>query len=167
MYMTAAVPPDMLAEMGYLCLGSRLKRMAERLQADAALILKNAGFVVQPSQFNVLAVLDRHGPLSVSQIVSALGLSQPAITRSLAGLSNLGLVETRSQATDGRLKLMGLTRQGAKTFDSARVAIWPGLEKAVREMCVPLSGTLLDQLGQLESTMDAKPLIERFKRGGK
>jgi DNA-binding MarR family transcriptional regulator len=165
--MNADAQPDMLAAMGYLCLGSRLKRTAERLQADAALILKDAGFDFQPSQFNLLAVLERHGPLSVSQIVSALGLSQPAITRSLAGLIRLGLVETRSRAADGRLKVMGLTRNGVETFDCARAAVWPGLEKAVREMCAPLSGSLLNQLGQLETAMAATPLVERYKGGGK
>jgi DNA-binding MarR family transcriptional regulator len=165
--MTVDAPSDMLAELGYLCLGSRLKRAAERLQADAALILRNAGFEFQPGQFNLLAVLDRHGPSSVSQIVAALGLSQPAITRSLAGLIQLGLVETTTQAKDGRLKVIGLTQQGAETFNCARAAVWPRLEKVVREMCTPLSGSLLNQLGQLESAMAAAPLIDRFIGGAK
>lgn len=155
-------PPDLLSEMGYLCLGSRFKRLGERLQADGALILKSADFAFQPSQFNLLATLDRYGPLSVSQIVSLLGLSQPAITRSLAGLVKLGLAETVGNPTDRRMRMMQLTLKGADTFCRARTAIWPRLEQAVREMCLPLSGPLLDQLGQLESGLAKISLVDRF-----
>jgi DNA-binding MarR family transcriptional regulator len=83
---------DVLAEFGPVFLGSRLKRLAERMQTDAAAIIRAAGLPIQPGQFPLLAALDRLGPLSVGHAVEALGVSQPAVTRNLAGLVTLGLV---------------------------------------------------------------------------
>ena len=69
--------PDILQDLGYLALGSRLKRLAERLQADATQIFEQNCFITQPSHFPLLAALDRYGPLTVSEAVTALGVSQP------------------------------------------------------------------------------------------
>src|SRR5215470_11230440 len=99
---------DVLADLGLLALGSRLKRLAERMQADAGELLQRQGFPIQPSHFPLLAALDRYGPLTVSEAVEALGVSQPAVTRSLAGVVELGLVETRAAETDRRVKQIAL-----------------------------------------------------------
>ena len=53
---------DILEMSGHLALGSRLKRLAERMQADAGRAHAAMGFPMQPSQFSLLSALDRFGP---------------------------------------------------------------------------------------------------------
>jgi len=67
--------PDILKDLGHLALGSRLKRLAERMQADALKIHEQAGLQTQPSHFPMLAALDRYGDLTVNEAVEALGIS--------------------------------------------------------------------------------------------
>jgi DNA-binding MarR family transcriptional regulator/GNAT superfamily N-acetyltransferase len=153
---------DILAEVGNVFLGSRLKRLAERLQADAGRIVLSEGFDFSPSQFTLLAAIDRYGPLTVGQAVDVMGLSQPAITRSMAGLVGQGLIETEIAANDRRQKVMRLTRLGVETFARARAAIWPRMDAAVAGLCEGLRGSLLEQVAQVETALARMPLDRRF-----
>ena len=59
------MPRDVLAEMGPLALGSRLKRLAERMQADATKVFADRGIPIQGTHFPLLAALSTYGPLWV------------------------------------------------------------------------------------------------------
>jgi DNA-binding MarR family transcriptional regulator/N-acetylglutamate synthase-like GNAT family acetyltransferase len=144
---------DILASHGPVFLGSRLKRLAERLQSDAAAIIQAHGMPIQPSQFPLLAALDRHGPLTVGQAVDALGISQPAVTRALAGLVELRLVEVERTAADQRHKLISLSPAGRALVDEARETLWPRVGAAVSELSAGLSGSLLEQIAGLERAL--------------
>ena len=152
---------DILQERGHLFLGSRLKRLAERLQADASKVIRAAGFPNQPAHFPLLAAIDRFGPLTVSQAVEALGVSQPAVTRIAAALIDLGLLDATRDDADLRHKTLALSDAGAAVMARAKATIWPRMEIAVAALCDPLSGPLLDQIAQLETALDAISLEER------
>ena len=75
---------DIISQMGYLALGSRLKRLGERMQGDVLRVIEAAGLPVQPAQYPLLAALDHDGPMTISAMVDSTGVIQPAVTRSLA-----------------------------------------------------------------------------------
>jgi DNA-binding MarR family transcriptional regulator len=81
---------DVVADEGGVMLGSRLKRLAERLQMGAELIARDCGLPTQPGQMPLLTALWRHGPMSVGDAAGATGFSQPAITRTARQLAALG-----------------------------------------------------------------------------
>jgi len=155
---------DILVDLGELFLGSRLKRLAERLQADAARVAQAAGLAIQPAQFPLLAAIDRYGPLTVGEAVEALGVSQPAVTRCATGLVESGLIEAERSDTDLRQKTLRLTDAGSAAMTLARQSMWPLLNGAVKQLCAPLTGGLLDQIGQIETALEAMPLEERARR---
>jgi len=154
---------DILSEMGELFLGSRLKRLAERLQSDAGQLAQDAGLDIQPAQFALLAAIDRYGPLSVGDAAGALGVSQPSVTRTVTGLVELGLLCIERSEMDLRQRTMSLTDAGRRALRLAKVSMWPQLEKAVRGLCAPLSGGFLDQISQIEAALDQMGLEERAK----
>lgn len=155
--------PDILEDLGDLFLGSRLKRLAERLQADAGRIIRAAGLPIQPAQFPMLAAIDRYGPLTVGQAVETLGLSQPAVTRTLTGLTELGLLETTRDEADLRQKTIRLTSAGETLMARGKPIVWPRVDAAVKQLCAPLSGSLLEQIGQLEQALDRQSLEDRVR----
>ncbi|OUS75955.1 transcriptional regulator [Paenibacillus sp. MY03] len=53
--------------------------------------------LAEPNRFNIVELL-RNGPKSVGEIVQALGISQPHVSRHLRILSEAGMVRSRSQA---------------------------------------------------------------------
>ncbi len=155
---------DILADLGPLFLGNRLKRVAERLQGDALKIIRAAGLPVQPAQMPLLAALDRYGPLTVGEAGEALGAAQPTVTRSLSGLIDLGLVETgRAANGDQRQKTIALTADGRAALDRAKPLIWGPVAQAVEALCAGLSGPLLHQIAQLEAALAETSLEARVR----
>jgi ribosomal protein S18 acetylase RimI-like enzyme/DNA-binding transcriptional ArsR family regulator len=150
---------DVLKDLGPVFLGSRLKRLAERLQSGAARAIAAAGLDAQPAHMPLLAALDR-GALTVGQLGEALGMSQPGVTRAAGQLIDLGLVQAMT-GSDQRQRSLSLTPAGEAAMARAKLVLWPKVEQAVSALCAGLSGPLLDQITVLEQALAAQPLDER------
>jgi DNA-binding MarR family transcriptional regulator len=154
---------DVVRALGFLCLGTRLRRIGERLQADTQRIMDEAGVPIQASQFPLLAAIRRLGPLSVGELAEAVGISQPGATRGSALLVKAGYLKI-GQANDQRRRVLSLTRKGHKLMEMAERDVWPRIENAVTDLCGSLSAPLLDQLMQIEDGLSDKPLYRREVR---
>jgi DNA-binding MarR family transcriptional regulator/N-acetylglutamate synthase-like GNAT family acetyltransferase len=147
--------------MGHLFLGSRLKRIGDRMQGDVLRFVEEMGLPIQPSQYPLLAALHRNGPLTVSELVHATGVSQPGVTRNLARLVDMGMVETSHVHRDQRHKTAALTPLGQDAMARSTREIWPHVEAAAIELCAGLSGPLLEQLDAVEAALARTPLDRR------
>lgn len=152
---------DILIEQPQLFLGSRLKRLAERLQADAARILRAADLPIQPAHYTLLAVIDRDGPATVTELGAALGISQPSITRSVRALTDMGLIAASHHSGDLRLKPLALTAAGTALIARGKMLVWPPVTAAVADLYTGLDGDFLAQLAGLEARLDARSLLDR------
>lgn len=152
---------DIITQLGPLMLGSRLKRLGERLQADTARFIEQAGLGVQPSQYPILAALDQSGPMTVNELVEVTAVSQPGVTRNLARLVADGIVDADRLHKDQRHKTIALTAAGVALVERSKREVWPYIREAVVELCQDISGTLLEQLAGVEDGLAAKPLDKR------
>ena len=114
---------DVVKELGYLSLGTRLKRIGETLQAQTQAVLALHGFEQPAAWFPLLAALDRLGPLSVGELSQAVGVSQPVVTRSLRGLEDDGLVQ--SEVSEGDRRVRRRRQRSARPTGSIRAAACP------------------------------------------
>lgn len=152
---------DALADLGQLFLGSRLKRLADRLQADAAASLQAMDLPIQPAQQLLLATLRRRGPLTVGALAQQLRISQPTVTRTVLALIEQGLITASREGRDQRHKTLTLSAEGEALIARAERELWPRVEAAVAEMCAHLEGSFLEQIMMLEAEMDERSLAER------
>ena len=152
---------DVVKQLGFLALGTRFKRIGEALQAQAQALLAANGVDIPAGHFPLLAALDRLGPLGVSELSQAVGVSQPVVSRSLLALEANGLVESTPVAADRRVRRIRLSRKGGELVRHAKRAVWPAIEAAVAHACKPLKGTLLDQLSALEAALAQASLLQR------
>ena len=157
---------DVVRSLGYLALGSRLKRIGERLQGQAQVLLEEEGIGLSSSCFPLLAALDRLGPLSVGELAEAVGVAQPGVTRLLGKLETEGLVKSNPSTRDRRIRPIAPTRAGRQLIARARKSVWPRIEAAVAEACAEAAGPLLTQLSALEAALLATPLKVRAARVG-
>src|SRR5262249_26696697 len=125
---------DVVKELGYLTLGTRLKRLGERLQAQTQLLLDGVEIDLPPSQFPLLAALDRLGPLSIGELTEAVGISQPGVTRVVDKLTADGLLSSTQSADDRRVRTITLTKSGRQLLSRSK-RVWPMIEAAVAEAC--------------------------------
>lgn len=152
---------DVIADLGELFLGSRLKRLAERMQGGASRFVGEMGLAVQPTHMGLLAALDR-GAMTVGQLVEAVGTSQPGVTRGAGQLMRMGLIEA-VRGPDQRQKTLRLTRKGHAQMTRIKLEIWPRLDRAVKSITDGLSGGFLDQIAAIETALAAKPLELRAR----
>jgi DNA-binding MarR family transcriptional regulator len=153
---------DIVRSLGFLMLGTRLKRIAERLQADATRIATSHGVTVQSSQYPFLGALDRFGPLTNGEMAEAVGITQPGVSRAIGQLTRLGMVKVRTGRDDRRQRIVSLTAAGRRQVELGKQEVWPLVEAAVADLCNALSGPLLDQLAAIEEGLAARPLEQRI-----
>jgi len=152
---------DTVKELGFLTLGTRFRRIGESLQAQTQALMARHGIDLPAAHFPLLAALDRHGPLGVGELSAAVGVSQPVVTRSLRGLEASGLVESRSQEGDRRIRKVQLSSEGQALVARAKRDVWPVIEASVAQICAPLQGPLLEQLTALEAGLENTSLLQR------
>lgn len=154
---------DIVRTFGYLTLGSRFRRIGERLQAETQQIIDQSGISIPAGQCPMLAAIGRNEAMTIGDLAEAVGISQPGVTRTISQLVTQGLVEMRTSEEDQRRKLVSLTPAGRDFVEYAHREIWPKIEIAVRDLCAELSGPLLDQLAGIEDGLSEKSLRERIK----
>jgi DNA-binding MarR family transcriptional regulator len=152
---------DLIAELGYLVLGTRLKRLAEQLQAGVAEVLVEIGSPLQPGGLPLMVAIEQGGGLTVAQLVEALGATQPAVSRSLAALQRSGLVELVGDAKDARIRRPSLTSKARRQLERVRTMLFPRVDAAAEQLCEGLG--LLDSLAAIESRNRDLPFAERIR----
>jgi len=155
---------DVVRALGYLMLGTRMKRIGERLQASTQKVIDGFAVPVQAGQWPFLAALDTLGAVTVGELAEAIGITQPGATRTVAQLVRQGLVNVEQAADDQRRRIVSLSKEGRRLVAAAKLDIWPSVSDAVADLCDPLDGPLLQQLAALEDGLAAIPLTRRTGR---
>lgn len=144
---------DLLKELGPTFLGSRLKRLGERMQAGAARVASDAGLPVQPAHMPLLAALDGQA-LTIGQLVQVVGVSQPGITRGIGQLADLGLVESQQDRDgDGRQRTISLTSEGNAVLARAKLYVWPQIGEAVKTLFGGRPEEFMEQIAAIEAAL--------------
>ncbi|MEZ2128782.1 MULTISPECIES: MarR family winged helix-turn-helix transcriptional regulator [unclassified Sinorhizobium] len=152
---------DVVRTLGFLCMGSRLRRIGERLQADTQQIMDQAGIGIQAGQYPFLAAIDRSGPLTIGELAQAVGITQPGATRTVGQLLELGFIDMQPAPEDQRRRLVSLTDKGEDLVEFSKKSVWPRIAAAVADLCGDLDGPILEQLAVIEDGLAETPLARR------
>jgi DNA-binding MarR family transcriptional regulator len=104
-----------------------IARTARRLRQEAEGELS-------PSQAAALATIDRHGPLTPSELAARERIQRPTATRVIARLEEGGLVARARDPQDGRSSLVALTPAGRELLASIRGRKNAYLSRRLREL---------------------------------
>jgi DNA-binding MarR family transcriptional regulator len=113
---TAAVPT--VAECRPATLATELRVAV--LHASRRLRHERSSDDVTPGQYSVLAVIDRHKPMTPRELALHEKVQPPSMTRTLSLLEELGLVERQEHPTDRRQVLISLTDAGRTAVKETR-----------------------------------------------
>jgi len=72
------------------------------------------------SQFGILAMLKRKGPLTINELAAALVLDRTTLGRNILPLQRDGLIAVKPNAEDRRRKELDLSATGDKRFREAK-----------------------------------------------
>ena len=123
-----------------------IARVMNRPQRDEAMV-REAGISLDRALFPLLVIVERRGPIGVVDLADRVGRDYTTVSRQLAKLECLGLVEREAGAADRRVREAIVTPKGKATTDAvdkarerigrATFAKWDerDVEELVRLMC--------------------------------
>jgi DNA-binding MarR family transcriptional regulator len=137
-------------EIGLLLRRSRA--ISNRLSAELHPELDGAGY-------GLLALLEDTGPLRASDLVARLGLDKSTVSRQLATLVDLGLVDRAADPVDGRAQVLTPSAEGStrlRRIRDARRARWESDLADWPADDVARLGELLHRLNRLGEAREAE-----------
>jgi len=91
--------------------------LMNRPERDAQL-LELAGLTLERALFPLLVGIERRGPIGVVELADGIGRDYTTVSRQVARLEQLGLVERRALPTDKRVREAAITAKGKAATDA-------------------------------------------------
>lgn len=151
---------DFLDELEELALGSRIKRLGERMLAEAAEVYKAFDLDFQPKWFTLMALLHHKEQVSIVEAAGLLGISQPAISQFSRQLIKEGLIWRETCGKDSRRKLLTLTDKGQAQVETM-LPMWRAVKAAAAELCSEFENDFYQSLKKCERALNEKSLLQR------
>lgn len=112
-------------------LATRLRLAVTR---TARRLRQEAGSDLSPSLAAALATVERHGPLTPSELAAREAIKRPTATRIVAKLADDALVERAGDPQDGRVSLVSITAAGRALLRQMRMRKNAYLASRLREL---------------------------------
>lgn len=96
------------------------ERLVEDLLSFSRLLRPMRGSGMTPQQYWLMRHLRRAGPLSISELAQALGITTGSATVACKRLEKAGILTRARQVEDERVVLVALTEQGNAQIDALR-----------------------------------------------
>jgi DNA-binding MarR family transcriptional regulator len=125
-----------------------ITRTARRLRQEA-------GRELSPSQISALATIERHGPLTPSELADRERVKRPTATRVAARLEEMGTIARTADPADARSSLLQITARGRALLGRLR-------RRKTAYLAQRLSALEADELAVLERASD---VLERMLEG--
>ena len=127
---------------------ARLRLAVARLQR---IVRQQAMGGLNLAEGSCLAIIDRHGPLSMSEVASRENLSAPTITKIVTRLESQGLIERLGDPADRRISLVAVSREGAALLERLRSSRTAYLHRKLSELSDEDLNRIVAALPVLES----------------
>lgn len=151
---------DVVRELGLLALGSRLRRLSDRLMTDAAAIYRTENVTFEPSWFPLFRLLAAEGPATVGDAAAALGVTHARVSQSSRAMIAGGVAASTKDTDDERRTVLSLTPNGHSLVNALQ-PIWNSLHHALRDVVAATGVDLLAVLDGLEHALDERAIPER------
>lgn len=154
---------DHIAELGFLSLGSRFKRLSDTLYQEMAQFYQSQGIVFDPGNFPLIHYLSTHGTASIGTAAKHLGISQAAVSQKAASLVKAGFITLASGMKDRRKSHMRMTAKGERMIARLKPS-WNIVRDSVAAQLGDRGPQLLSTLAALEDDIARGELRARLKK---
>lgn len=142
-------------------LGTQLRHLLELLDGAVSDAYAQQGLEYRPRYTPVMRALLVREPSTVGQLAEDAGITQPAVTQTVALMAKEGLVSVRSAPGDKRQRLVHLTDAGRELLPRLQ-ACWRATAGAAAELDAELPTPLSLTLAQAIAALEAKPFGVRI-----
>ncbi|NRR34003.1 MarR family transcriptional regulator [Oxalobacteraceae bacterium] len=134
-------------------LGTQLRHLIELLDGAVQQSYADAGLDYRPRYTPVMRIFAQQQSATIGQLAELAGITQPAVTQTVALMKKEGLLLVAAGGEDGRQRVVRLSLQGEALLPSLQ-ACWLATKSAAdsldAELAVPLSACLAQAIAVLE-----------------
>jgi DNA-binding MarR family transcriptional regulator len=154
---------NLYQSLGYLVLGSRLRRLSEGFLAEINRAYQNEGIDFDASWFPVFYLLSKNNSLSIKELSEQTEVSHPAASQLITNLKNKKLVTSAACADDGRRQLVQLTDSGRGLLAQI-LPVWDAILLAMDDVLANdhACKELLPSISALENAFRSANLADRI-----
>lgn len=151
---------DLLRDFGAMTFASRLKRLGDRLKAEATRLYHSQGIAFNDSWFLVAFLLSRNEGLSVTDMAESLGISRAAVSQMYRAMERNGLLVVAGDDRDRRRRLLYLTEEGRAAV-KALEPIWNAVGECTENLAGSTGHDVLEAISKMEVELEKRSLFER------
>jgi DNA-binding MarR family transcriptional regulator len=151
---------DLLKNLGTFTFASRLRRLSDRLKAEATTLYHHRGADFNDSWFLVGYMLSKQDNLTVTEMAKALGISRPAISQVASDMAGHRLVSVRIDPSDRRRRILSLTDRGRETVESLE-PIWRAVAECTAELIAESGQDVFKTIETIEKGIEKRSLFAR------
>ena len=129
-------------------------RLRHVIARTARRLRQEAGEELSPSRAAALATIDRHGPLTPSELAVRERIQRPTATRLIARLEETGFVDRTPDPTDRRSCVVSLTPAGRELVGRVRLRKDAYLARRLRDLDADERATLDRAAAILERVLE-------------
>jgi DNA-binding MarR family transcriptional regulator len=150
-------------KLGQLILGSRLRKLSERLMLEMGNIYKNRNIEFEPGWFHIMYLLAENEKMSITQISDMLQVSHPSVIQVIGVLEKRDIVKISIDNGDKRRRLIELSENGLVLLNQIK-PIWQQIDQMMIAFLSEgqFSQNILEAIGEIEKNLDSKSLSERI-----
>jgi DNA-binding MarR family transcriptional regulator/GNAT superfamily N-acetyltransferase len=153
---------DFYLRTGKMALGSRLRRLSERMTEQAAGIYDLYQVDLQPKWFPVFYSLSATEEKSIMDIAREIGHTHPSVSQIVREMASRGYVQEKKGAADGRKNFVLLSPEGQLLREKMQAQlddVTLAIENAMRET----HHDLWKAIGEWEFLLEQKSLLRRVE----
>lgn len=152
-----------LEDFGELMLGTRLKRLSDRMYSDVDALYKARNITISSRCFAPMITLLNNGPMAISELAEALGQSHASVSQVSKILLNEKIIKHHKDPKDERRRLISVTEKGKALAENVQ-DIWEDLRTSLSSAIHHSGFDLLGALGGLETQLEKMSLYDRVEQ---
>ncbi|WP_229680541.1 bifunctional helix-turn-helix transcriptional regulator/GNAT family N-acetyltransferase [Marinobacterium zhoushanense] len=143
---------DQMQSFGSLSLGSRLRRLSDRLVADVVDIYQAQGVELNPTFFPLFNLLYRQGAMSVTEAAELLGVTHPAISKIARKMLAEQWLSKTTDPSDERRQLLALSERSHQLLTRIK-PIWQQIQSHLDALMASQQHPLLAAMDEFEARL--------------
>lgn len=153
---------DFYFQVGKLALGSRLRRLSEKVTEDAAKIYNLYEIPLDPRWFPVFYVLSHKKEASITEIAQIIGHSHPSVSQIVKEMKKKGLAISSKSAEDARVNTVRLSESGKQLIPKIEKQ-YLDVTQAVEDLLSEAQYDLWKAIEEVEFLLTNKNFFDRVR----
>lgn len=161
-YVISFLIMDFYRQTGKMALGSRLRRLSERLTEDASKIYALYDVALDPKWFPVFYVLSYQEDTSITEIANIIGHSHPSVSQIVKEMKKKGMLLTDKSGHDARVNVARLSDQGKNLLPKIEIQ-YQDVTQAVDDLLSNAHDDLWNAVEEIEFLLNEKSFYDRVQ----